>query len=734
MDSIEGVIKSIVFRNLENAYTVLTLAMDKEDATVVGTLPFVREGERLSLSGTWTQHATYGKQFKCEDFDILMPDDALQIERYLASGVIRGIGEATARQLVEAFGGDTLTVLEQQPERLLEIPGFGQKRAMAIAEAYLSQIHNKQVMLFMHKYEIPMGFAIRILKVYGENTIRTLRETPYRLVEDVPGIGFRTADRIAMRMGIAGDDPERLSAGLIYALQEAAGSGGHVFLPRENLVGYTAHLLNADAFLVDNQLDALAIDRRLVVRAVEGESCVYLPSFHFAEGEIAQRLLYLKFTAPKAQLTNAEQAIIAFEEANDIAFDAQQRQAILMALTEGICLITGGPGTGKTTIINCILSLFVADGVSSELCAPTGRAAKRLSESTGAVARTIHRMLEYSGEESTFQRDADAPMDADAIIVDEMSMVDQFLMCSLLRALKPGTRLIMVGDADQLPSVGAGNVLSDLLQSDVIPYVRLSEIFRQAAQSLIIQNAHRINRGEMPVLQNRDTDFFFEQKRDPGSTVQAVAQLVHTRLPNFMGLDSFRDIQVLSPMRKGETGVNALNQLLQTTLNPPSPDKRELSFTQGVFRQGDKIMQTKNNYQTEWVRLNGELGQGIFNGEMGIIQRINPASASAEVLFDDERLVTYEGEMFSEIELAYAISVHKSQGSEFPAVVLPLFSGPPMLMVRNLLYTAVTRARRLVVIVGREGALYQMVQNDQTIKRFSGLKERLWQLDGQDDA
>ena len=621
MDEIEGIVEEIIFRNEENGYTVLTIGKGGAEQTVIGTLPFLKQGERVRVLGTWTTHPTFGRQLKAASYETIEPTRAEEIERYLASGVIKGVGEMTAKAIVEAFGDETLEVLANAPERLREIEGIGPKRAAIIAENYAQQQETREVMLFLQKYQIPPSLCMRILKAYGGNAVTVLKANPYQLIRDVPGVGFRTADRIALSMGVNPQDSHRLRAGLIYVLRDAAGASGHVFLPRDRL------------------LDAA--------------------------------------------------------------------QGILQAPPEA---------------------------VENELAAPTGRAAKRMTEATGQEAKTIHRLLEYAaGEEDDaplFGKTEEDPLKADVVIVDEMSMVDLLLMRSLLKAVRPGTRLVLVGDADQLPSVGAGNVLRDILDSRVLPVARLTEVFRQAAQSHIVVNAHRINSGQMPIIQNRDTDFFFEKKENLTAIAQSVCALVTRRLPGYYHIDPVRDIQVLAPMKKGEAGVFALNRMLQEQLNPPSRHKKERLSGETRFREGDKVMQVRNNYQAEWTRGDMEReeeGVGIYNGDIGVIESIGDDGVL--VYFDDDRRVTYDEAMLQDLELAYAMTIHKSQGSEFPTVVLALLPGPPQMMVRNLLYTAVTRAKQRVVMVGSEGVLRRMVENDKTAHRYSALGERLQALD-----
>ena len=720
MDEIEGIVEEIIFRNEENGYTVLTIGKGGAEQTVIGTLPFLKQGERVRVLGTWTTHPTFGRQLKAASYETIEPTRAEEIERYLASGVIKGVGEMTAKAIVEAFGDETLEVLP--------------KRAAIIAENYAQQQETREVMLFLQKYQIPPSLCMRILKAYGGNAVTVLKANPYQLIRDVPGVGFRTADRIALSMGVNPQDSHRLRAGLIYVLRDAAGASGHVFLPRDRLLDAAQGILQAPPEAVENELAALVLSGE--VRQEEREDCtaVYHRSMLEAEKEVALQLLLLQ-RAPQKKRVSAEDADLdAFERDQDIRFEAGQRAAIRMAAESPVVVITGGPGTGKTTVINCIIRLMQGAGLTVSLAAPTGRAAKRMTEATGQEAKTIHRLLEYAaGEEDDaplFGKTEEDPLKADVVIVDEMSMVDLLLMRSLLKAVRPGTRLVLVGDADQLPSVGAGNVLRDILDSRVLPVARLTEVFRQAAQSHIVVNAHRINSGQMPIIQNRDTDFFFEKKENLTAIAQSVCALVTRRLPGYYHIDPVRDIQVLAPMKKGEAGVFALNRMLQEQLNPPSRHKKERLSGETRFREGDKVMQVRNNYQAEWTRGDMEReeeGVGIYNGDIGVIESIGDDGVL--VYFDDDRRVTYDEAMLQDLELAYAMTIHKSQGSEFPTVVLALLPGPPQMMVRNLLYTAVTRAKQRVVMVGSEGVLRRMVENDKTAHRYSALGERLQALD-----
>ena len=735
MEIIEAFADETVFRNEENGYTVLVVKAGKSRVSAVGIMPPIAVGEKLRITGDWTEHPVYGRQIKVQSIDIEKPTTLSGIEKYLSSGMIRGIGPATAKLLIRAFGEETLDVLYSQPEKLLDVPGIGQKRAQMIQESYAEQAQQREAMVFLQSYGVTPALAVKIYKRYGENVRQVITRNPYRLVEDVEGIGFKTADRIAASLGIEQSSEYRLSAGVKYTLSEATAGAGHCYLPRPELALAARRLLGSDADSIDRTIDSLILSHDISAQILpcdNGEEVValYLPSTYRAESEVARRLREMIDAMPDSMASDLTAQIDELERIEGLAFHSQQRQAIETAVTHGMTVITGGPGTGKTTIIKCIIKLLSVHG-DVALAAPTGRAAKRMSEACGMEAKTLHRLLEYGGEEGDFARSEDNPLEIDTLIIDEMSMVDIFLMRSLLRALVPGTRLIMVGDADQLPSVGAGNVLRDILDSGVIPSVRLTEIFRQDEKSMIVYNAHRINRGESPRLNAKGSDFFFERAVSPSDAAKRIVTLCSARLPGFLGLDPVRQMQVLSPTKKGECGVWMLNQLLQAEFNPPASGKHERVRGDTTFREGDKVMQTRNNYQLKWKKdgaIGIEDGQGVFNGDIGFVTFIDPQEHVMEVQFDDERTATYEGGDVDDLELAYCISVHKSQGSEFPVVIMPAVGGPPMLLTRNLFYTAVTRARRMVMIVGRENAIEQMIANVNTRRRYSALCWRLKQI------
>ena len=722
-EQLEAVVEETIFRNEENGYSVLEVRAGRETVTVVGSLPALAPGEQVVLRGAYVEHPQYGRQWKAESCEIRQPTTLLGIERYLGSGLFRGIGRATAKLIVQEFGKETLEIIGEHPERLIEVPGIGRKRAAQLGQSFQEQYAAREAMVFLQSYGVTPSLAYKIGKRYGADAPRKIRENPYRLIDDIEGVGFQTADRIALSLGIPPDSEYRLRSGLKYALQEAASGAGHTYLPKEELLRRTAQELRVSGELLIHQLDMLLFTRELIAAEVYGTEAVMLSQLFYAEKEIARYLRLLQRYAQTTVAAGVEQRITDFERAHAITFSENQRRAVREALSHGLLVITGGPGTGKTTLINCILSLL-GDGVL--LAAPTGRAAKRMSEATGHEAKTLHRLLEFSGEDGHFQRDEQNPLDASCVIVDEMSMVDVYLMRSLLRALKPGTRLLLVGDAYQLPSVGAGNVLGDILKSGAVPAVRLTDIFRQAETSLIVLNAHRINHGEAPLLNKKNSDFFFVRQSTQESAAEAIVGLCGERLPAFLGTDdTVRDIQVLSPVKKSGAGVHQLNTLLQAALNPAAQWKKEIAYGDRTFRVGDKVMHVHNNYQLAWKTDDGTEGEGVFNGDVGFITAVDKEERVVTVRFDEERTVEYDYQQLEELELAYCLSVHKSQGSEFPCVVMPVLGGPPRLLTRNLFYTALTRAKKLVVLVGREECIADMVRNDHIAARFTTLRSRL---------
>ncbi len=726
MSKFEGTVEEIIFRNDANGWTVASFRLDGSGRTsAVGVLPFLAPGEHVILDGELVEHRDYGEQIRVNSYEQTRPETKSGVERYLGSGLIKGMGPKTAKLVVSHFGAAALDVLEAEPQRLTEVPGIGPKRAAMIAESFAAQNEARVTLVFLQGAGLTPAMSMKVYRAYGDQSERVLRSNPYRLADEIEGVGFQTADRIARGMGFAAESSERLRSGVRYVLAEAVNRMGHTYLPEDELAERAAGVLGVERALAERTLRELVIGGQLVEEEVDGARAAYLPKLHQTEVEAARLLLERRDQARIAAeaAVDVEREIADYERDEGVKLSALQREAVTCAVGGGVSVITGGPGTGKTTSINCILRVLEARG-AVELCAPTGRAAKRMSEAAGRPARTIHRLLEYSGEASGFQKDEDDPIRADAVIVDETSMVDIFLLRSLLRALRPGAKLVLVGDADQLPSVGAGNVLRDLIASGTLPVVRLTEIFRQGRESHIVVNAHRVNRGEYPIIQNRDTDFFLERKESAQAATAAVTELVRRRLPKYLGVDSLRGIQVMAPMKKGALGVLQLNNQLQAALNPPGRDKPELARGESMFRLGDKVMQIRNDYDIEWKR-GGEEGAGVFNGDIGYIVALNRAERALTVEFDDGRRADYDDSMLDELELSYCISVHKSQGSEFEAVVLPLLSGPPLLMTRNLLYTAITRARKLVVIVGREDCVRRMVDNNHIRRRYSALAQRL---------
>lgn len=734
LEKLAGYVEHIIYRNADNGYTVLNLVSGEDEITCVGIFSAIAEGENIEATGDYTEHPTYGVQFKVESFEEKAPEDKEAIERYLGSGAIKGIGLALAARIVRRFQEDTFRIIEEEPERLAEIKGISERKAMEIASQVNEKRDLRQAMIFLQQYGIKMNLAVKVYQAYGQDVYGIIKENPYRLADDIEGVGFRTADEIAARVGIRMDSDFRIRSGILYALLQATAEG-HTYLPERELTERAARLLEVGTEQIEKQYMDLAIERKIILKQPEGaddmQAQVYAASFYYMEANTAVMLKQLNvgYDVPEIEL---KQRIRSIEKQTGMVLDEHQAAAVREAVRNGLLVITGGPGTGKTTTINTIIKYFELEGLDIFLAAPTGRAAKRMSETTGFEARTIHRMLELNGGmegAGGFERNEQNPLEADVIIVDEMSMVDISLMHSLLKAVAVGTRLILVGDVNQLPSVGPGSVLRDIIDSHVCKVVMLTKIFRQASTSDIIVNAHKINHGEEVVLDNKSMDFFFLKRYDADVIINVVLQLIGQKLPKFVEATPF-DIQVLTPMRKGLLGVERLNGILQRYLNPPAADKAEKEYGEILFREGDKVMQTKNNYQLPWeIRtkfgLTVDKGLGVFNGDMGIIRRINDFAEMMLIEFDEGRMVEYPYKLLDELELAYAITIHKSQGSEYPAVVIPLLSGPSMLMNRNLLYTAVTRARRCVTLVGNDATFYQMVRNTSQQKRYSGLCDRL---------
>ena len=727
MEIIQGAVSAVVYQNYENGYAVLRLNVGGgQNVTVVGTIPLPAVGERLMVTGHWSTHSSYGRQFEAEFLERLLPQTAMEILNYLSSRVIKGIGPRMAARIVEHFGNETLAVMEREPGRLAEVSGISREKAIKIGEEFRLQVGMRQIMEFFALHHLPADLAVRTYKLYGDSTMELLYDDPYLLMDEGLEAPFGAVDRFAIELGVAADDPRRVEAGILFELNYNL-LAGHSFLPEEKLIPATAQLLSVEAEDIRLGVTRLLEGQRLVRQTLAGIVVIYLPQLHEAETESTQILLDFakrSFPAPK----NLDKLVQSIGKESGIAYSSEQEQAIREAATSGLLLITGGPGTGKTTILNGILELLGRMQLKCLLAAPTGRAAKRLTEVTGEEASTIHRLLEASIDQNTgkmfFVKDEDDPLKCDAVIVDEMSMVDVQLLHSLLKAVPTGKRLILVGDPDQLPPVGPGFPFSDMLRSGVLPTVRLTEIFRQAQESLIVMNAHRVNRGEMPDLKNVKSDFFFMRRRNEEELSQLIRDLCITRLPKNMGIPSDQ-IQVLSPTRKGGVGTGELNRMLQSALNPQSPDKKERQFGDYIFREGDRVMQIRNNYDIMWKRMDGsEVGTGIFNGDVGIIKAIDTGTETVTVSFDD-READYDFTQLNELEPAYAVTVHKSQGSEYRAVILTAWNGHPNLMSRSVLYTAITRARELLIIVGREETVVTMVSNAKKNRRYSGLKLRL---------
>ncbi len=745
METIKGYVEHIIYQNETNGYTVLAFVSEGEKITCVGMFRGVDEGESLEMQGSFTEHALYGRQFKAEAFRSVQPEDIVGIERYLGSGAIKGVGAALASRIVKKFGTDTFRIMEQEPERLAEIKGISERIAREIGVQMEEKKDLRDAMIFLLRHGISGTLAAKVYETYGMGLYGVLRENPYKLAEDINGIGFKRADEIAARNGIRVDSEYRLRSGLFYTLQSAAGEGNSC-LPEEMLLEKAAGLLGVPEETLGTQLENLAMEKKVVLKKEESGKLVYVSSFYYAEMNCARMLIDLN-RALEAERAEPEEERIqlkkirGLEREQGIELDELQRRAVSESIRHGVLILSGGPGTGKTTTINTMIRYFEQEGLDILLAAPTGRAAKRMTEATGYEARTIHRLLELNGgisEDNTehsarFEKNADNPLEADVVIVDEMSMVDLFLMQSLLRALMQGTRLILVGDMDQLPSVGPGQVLHDLIESGAFPAVILKRIFRQAGESDIVVNAHLINEGKSILLDNKSRDFFFLERNDVNVMYKHIVQLVQDMLPRYVQVSPM-DIQVLTPMKKGSLGVEALNRILQQYLNPPAPDKKEHSTGKDdLLRVGDKVMQIKNNYQLEWEIVSEyniviDKGTGIFNGDMGIIREINDFAATLVVEFDEHRRVTYPFTGVDELELAYAVTIHKSQGSEYPAVVLPVLSGPKLLFNRNLLYTAVTRARNCVTILGSSRTLQEMIDNAEGNRRYTSLGKRVREL------
>ena len=736
-ECVTGYIDHIIFRNEDNGYTVMVLkgVKDEDELTCVGTFPVITQGASIEAEGSFIQHPVYGKQFQAVRLTEKMPEDAMAMERYLGSGAIKGIGAALAGRIVRHFGSDTLRIVEEEPERLAEIKGISEKKAHEIAIQIAEKSEMRKVMMFLQKYGISLNLGAKIYQKYGDSVYSVLQENPYRLADDISGVGFKIADEIAYRIGIHTDSDYRIKSGLSYTLLQAGGEG-HVYLPKEELFKRAEQLLGVDASYMEKHLVDLSMERKIIQKEEKGQVLVYPAQYYYLELNTARMLRELDIDCPEDE-ERVERRISQIQKETGTVLDEMQEKAVKEAAGHGLLVLTGGPGTGKTTTINAIIRFFESEGAELRLAAPTGRAAKRMTEATGYEAQTIHRMLELTGmpeddregQPVHFERNAENPLEADVIIIDEMSMVDIHLMNSLLMAVTAGTRLILVGDENQLPSVGPGNVLRDIIRSGQFPVVELKKIFRQASESDIVVNAHKINRGEQVEINNKSRDFFFLKRYDADIIIRVVIALIQEKLPKYVEAKPF-EIQVLTPMRKGLLGVERLNQILQRYLNPPDPSKKEKEIGQGLFREGDKVMQIRNNYQLEWeVRgrygIPVDKGVGVFNGDTGIIRTINEFAELAEVEFEDGRYAQYTFKQLDELELAYAVTIHKSQGSEYPAVIIPILSGPRMLMNRNLLYTAVTRARKCVTVVGSEETFREMINNEKQQRRYSSLDKRI---------
>ena len=736
-ECVTGYIDHIIFRNEDNGYTVMVLkgVKDEDELTCVGTFPVITQGASIEAEGSFIQHPVYGKQFQAVRLTEKMPEDAMAMERYLGSGAIKGIGAALAGRIVRHFGSDTLRIVEEEPERLAEIKGISEKKAHEIAIQIAEKSEMRKVMMFLQKYGISLNLGAKIYQKYGDSVYSVLQENPYRLADDISGVGFKIADEIAYRIGIHTDSDYRIKSGLSYTLLQAGGEG-HVYLPKEELFKRAEQLLGVDTSYMEKHLVDLSMERKIIQKEENGQVFVYPAQYYYLELNTARMLRELDIDCPEDE-ERVERRISQIQKETGTVLDEMQEKAVKEAAGHGLLVLTGGPGTGKTTTINAIIRFFESEGAELRLAAPTGRAAKRMTEATGYEAQTIHRMLELTGmpeddregQPVHFERNAENPLEADVIIIDEMSMVDIHLMHSLLMAVTAGTRLILVGDENQLPSVGPGNVLRDIIRSGQFPVVELKKIFRQASESDIVVNAHKINRGEQVEINNKSRDFFFLKRYDADIIIRVVIALIQEKLPKYVEAKPF-EIQVLTPMRKGLLGVERLNQILQRYLNPPDPSKKEKEIGQGLFREGDKVMQIRNNYQLEWeVRgrygIPVDKGVGVFNGDTGIIRMINEFAELAEVEFEDGRYAQYTFKQLDELELAYAVTIHKSQGSEYPAVIIPILSGPRMLMNRNLLYTAVTRARKCVTVVGSEETFREMINNEKQQRRYSSLDRRI---------
>jgi len=732
MEQIQCQLEGYIFRNADNGYTVAEFSLENDLFTAVGILPELSEGSWVQLTGEWKEHPSYGQQFSISLCEPILPRSRDALIRYLSSGLIYGVGESTARRIVDTLGEEALDIIRYSPERLTEVPGIGPTRAQQIRDSLDEHLAMQEVMIFLQSLEIGNAMAAKIFKAYGDKAELYIRRDPYRMVQEIDGIGFRTADLIARRLGVQETAPSRSRAAIHYLLRESAAQNGHMYLPRESLLDAAQKLLSCERELLEDCLVSMMKERALVYEEMEEVPCLYLPAMYAAETECAYLVSRLAGVERPCLLCGQREIREIAEAFNRIELSAEQVDAVTAAVSGQVTLITGGPGTGKTTVLDCLLTVLEQCGLKTELAAPTGRAAKRMAQACGRTARTLHRLLEYNYSpdetELVFQRDAQHPLECDAVVVDEMSMVDIYLFQHLLEAIRPGTRLILIGDVDQLPSVGPGRVLRDLMESGTITVCRLTQVFRQAMESRIIVNAHRVNAGEMPLLSG-GKDFFFERQNSAADVAESLKNMIASRIPGYLSCDPLQDIQVLAPMKKGPLGVQQLNEALQAVFNPPAPGKAECRIGGVIMREGDKIIQNRNDYDIEWESRDPMVvpasGKGIFNGDIGFIRKINTAERRILLEFEDSRYCEMDFPQAEHLTHAYAISIHKSQGSEFPVVLLPLLSGPPMLMTRNLLYTALTRAKKMAVILGSRYAIERMVENNWVARRYSGLKRRL---------
>lgn len=731
MEILDGLVEAVIFKSEDTGYVVAKITANKEVNTIVGTMPLIKEGQQIEVKGEWIKHKQFGRQFNVEEYKEVLPTSTKEIEKYLSTGIIHGIGPVTAKKIVKAFGEETLNILDNNIERLKEVEGIGKKKYNIIYQSYLETRELKDIIMFFQKHGVTINQCLKIYKKFGGDAQNIVSENPYILSDEISGIGFLTSDRIAKSLGVEPISDFRIQSGIKYVLNSFSGLG-NTYMPKDKLINEAQRVLSVDKELIEVNIYNSVLEGKIKIEKINEIEAVYSLPYYFCELGVTNKIITLSIENFQTINSDITFEISSFERKNNIVFADSQKEAILGAFENGIEIITGGPGTGKTTIIKCIIEIYENNGMKVLLAAPTGRAAKRMTESTCREAKTIHRLLEMGvsdNENSFFGRGEGEPLEGDVIIVDEASMIDIMLMNSLLKAIKLGTRLIIVGDADQLPSVGPGNVLRDLIDSEFIKVVRLKDIFRQGKESMIITNAHRINNGELPYLNKKGGDFFFDNRESNEEILETILDLVNRRLPLFNSKwNKIRDFQVLSPTRKGILGVDNLNNELQSILNPPSKDKKERKFKDSIFREGDKVMQTKNNYSLKWNRINGygdNEGVGIFNGDMGFIESISEENRTVTVVFDDERRIVYDNLYVEELELAYAITIHKSQGSEFKVIITPAFMGSAFLMNRNILYTGITRAKELVVVVGNQRALKYMVDNTNSMERYSSLKERI---------